>query len=395
MRKKILFIHHSSGIGGGSFCLLNLLREVDLNRFEPMVLLKDDGPLVAEIRKLEISVHLMHSLFTVPYNRPLLVPESLHTYMGIYCSKKDFRSILKSLNPDIVYFNNSMLYPYMAICKEFGIRTIIHIREHWPLTEHRMQLKWFQKGIAENSDHIVAINQYSAGMIPGVEHKMSIVYDWIDFKERDVKYNLSELMGEDVTGKKVFLYTGGMQHIKGVCEVLETFSKICGDDCRLLSLGTYPPELTGIKGKIKVFLNRLGYKVASVRVFEALNKDSRIVSVPSIYEIKNIIEQCYCLLSYFTIPHANLVLAESIILNKPIVAVRTHESEEYSLGGELAMLCTHGDIKEFESIISDLDKNIPDLLNRLTDKSNIIAQKFDRSTNAKLFRQVLERCLSE
>lgn len=75
----------------------------------------------------------------------------------------------------------------------------------------------------------------------------------------------------------------------------------------------------------------LGYKVLSVKLQKMINRDNRIVCVPPTYAIKDIVEKSYCVLSYFTIPHANLALAESVILKTPIIAARTEESEEYSL----------------------------------------------------------------
>ena len=50
--KSILYIHHTSVVGGASYCLLSVLKEVDLTRYTPTVLLKEKGPLVEEIEKL-------------------------------------------------------------------------------------------------------------------------------------------------------------------------------------------------------------------------------------------------------------------------------------------------------------------------------------------------------
>ena len=60
--KRIVFVHQASTVGGGSYCLLNLLKAVDRSQFEPVALLKDDGPLVGEIEKLNIRVELMPSM---------------------------------------------------------------------------------------------------------------------------------------------------------------------------------------------------------------------------------------------------------------------------------------------------------------------------------------------
>lgn len=56
MMKRILFVHQTSAIGGGSYCLLNILREIDKSMIEPVVCLASDGPLRKEIESLKISV---------------------------------------------------------------------------------------------------------------------------------------------------------------------------------------------------------------------------------------------------------------------------------------------------------------------------------------------------
>ena len=60
--KRILFVHHVSSIGGGSYCLLNLLKEVDQEKFQPVVLLQENGPLVSEIEKLGIKVYFFRAV---------------------------------------------------------------------------------------------------------------------------------------------------------------------------------------------------------------------------------------------------------------------------------------------------------------------------------------------
>lgn len=387
--KKILFVHHSSEIGGGSYCLLNLLKELDRDSYVPIVLLKSQGPLAEDISSLGVKVRFLPSLDAVPYNRSLLNPRTVQAYRRALVSLADFKEVLDDIRPDIVYLNNSMLYPYLKVGKGMGIKTVIHIREHWPSEEHRIQLRWFRKGISEYADRIIAINGYSASMVPGCEEKKAIVYDWIDFADRNAYQDMNELMNEDVSSKKIYLYTGGMQSIKGACEVMETFTKVCGDDCRLLALGTYLPKFDGLRGRIKLLLKKFGYRVPSVRIYDAMIRDKRIVGVPATYSIKSIIQQSHCVLSYFTIPHANLVLAESIILKTPVIAVRTSESEEYSLNGELAVLIPFGDICAFEAAVKMADESIPSLKTKLDSRSFMIAEQFDRTTNAQVFNRVL------
>lgn len=225
MRKTILFLHHSSVIGGGSFCLLNILKVIDRTYIEPIVALCVDGPLRLEIEKLGIKVVLFPKMTAIPYNHTLYSISSLKSYSMVMLSIPAFKQLLKMYKIDIVYLNNMMIYNYLKPAKEYGCKTIIHIREHWPLTEHKHQLKWAQEAVRQYADAVIAINKYSASMFASSYNKISIVYDWIDMDSRFEYRPMSEILGEDATNLKVYLYTGGIQKIKGAVEILDAFSK--------------------------------------------------------------------------------------------------------------------------------------------------------------------------
>lgn len=50
---KILYVHQISSIGGASFCLLSILKSLNRDEYEPVVLLKCNGPLVDELKNLK------------------------------------------------------------------------------------------------------------------------------------------------------------------------------------------------------------------------------------------------------------------------------------------------------------------------------------------------------
>ena len=89
----------------------------------------------------------------------------------------------------------------------------MHVREHWPLDEHKKQLEWLRKIVYFNCDKLIAINHYSASIFP--KKDTTIVYDWIDMSNRYKPIPMNVIFGEDVTGKKILLYTGGLLWIKG------------------------------------------------------------------------------------------------------------------------------------------------------------------------------------
>ena len=212
--KTILYIYHTSNIGGGSFCLLNILKTVDRRLFKPVVLLKNDGLLVEEIKALDIDIYFLSKLHTVPYNVSTLTPRKLWNAYSIITGFTGYKQILREVKPDIVYINTMMLYPYLRLAKKMGIKTIIHIREHWPEKEHIWQRKIALQYIDKYADHIIAINSYSASMLDFSLKPKTIVYDWIDMSKRYEERPMSEIFREPMDGKKVYLYMGGKE---GIC----------------------------------------------------------------------------------------------------------------------------------------------------------------------------------
>lgn len=390
--KRVLFLYHTSSIGGGSYCLLNIMKTIDRKTIQPVVLLQAEGPLSEEIKRLGIEVYYMKQLITVPYNTSALTLRNV-----INCFKRQkgvsvFKKLLGEIKPDAVYVNTMMLYPFLKPAKQSGMKTLIHVREHWPEKEHRFQRVKAIKDIKKFSDHIVAINSFSASMVADDSVPVSVIYDWIDLSERYEDYHMADVFKEDIEDKKIYLYLGGLQQIKGTYEVVTTFSRMIEDkNARLLILGIDSTSqlFRGLRGFIKKALAVLGRKTYSQLVIDAINSDSRIQCIPGRYKINNLIKESYCILSYFRIPHANLALAESIILGTPTIAAETSESLEYSDGGRLASLFKINDMSDFEKHIKDFDSRRQELKRSIETGSSAISEMFDKTKNSEKLNQIL------
>lgn len=388
--KSILYLYHTSSIGGGSFCLLNILKTIDRNLYCPAVSLKENGPLVRELQKLGINVYFLKGMSTVPYNASTLTPRKLYNAIRLINSIRKFKDILQEIKPDIVYVNTMMLYPYLRPAKQFGCKTIIHIREHWPEGQHTLQRKIALTNISKYADHIIAINKYSASMLTFSNKPKTIVYDWIDMSSRYEHCPLSDVFEESMEGKKVYLYMGGMQAIKGTLQVIKAFTESIHDNnARLLVMGVKEGAYSvGWRKNIKKILSCLGRPAYTEQVQSAIERDKRIRCIPSRYKINHIIEQTYCILSYFTIPHANLALAESIILGTPSIAARTSESMEYSLNGSMASLFKINDYEEFKNRIREFPKERPQIIENIKEHSMEISKMFDPITNSNKLNEI-------
>lgn len=57
--RRVLFVDHTAELGGGELAMLNLVSHMDRRRYEPIVLLFSDGPLVGRLKAARVPVHIL------------------------------------------------------------------------------------------------------------------------------------------------------------------------------------------------------------------------------------------------------------------------------------------------------------------------------------------------
>jgi len=367
-----------------------MVKRLNYKLFNPIVLLKEKGPLSVELEKLGATVYFENTLSIVPYNTGIFGRNSVKNLLSILISLKKVRCWIKKTDADVVHINTMMMYPYIFLIHNLGKKSVIHIREHWPKKEHRFQFKIAQRIIQKFADQVIAINETSAEMI-GASTKTQVIYDWIDFENREDKIDFVKLFGENIKSLKVFLFLGGTIWLKGALEVVDVFSKqVLSTEARLLVVGCDNENLDfkGIRGVIKKILSYLHFHTYSNKVKLISQKDNRIVFIPTTYHVKSLIEQSFCVVSFFTIPHANLSLAESVWLGKPSIAADTPEAKEYSNDGKAALLFEINNKEEFK------DKILFTLENEVLISENAMEgmkknqEKFDPLRNSNLLNKI-------
>ena len=206
---------------------------------------------------------------------------------------------------------------------------------------------------------------------------------------------LNDVFGEDLAGKKVLLYTGGFLRIKGADYVVNAFkNNVKGDEYRLLILGAdLKKPLVGIRHIIKSFLSHFGYRYYEQEMRDLVKTDFRIRCIPGVYELRHLVEQSFCFVSYFRMPHANLALAENIILGNPCIAADTEESREYSDNGLYAMLVKSNDPDNFTFYLNKFLLENEKWREAAKSGSVKIAQRFDKDYNIKALNETLRELL--
>lgn len=391
-KSNILFIYHVSSIGGGSFCLLNIIRDLDRKKFNPIVLLKSEGPLVTELKKLNIKIIINSSIITAPYNSSLLNLSTLSFFYFLYKSQKVLASVIKKELIEIVYLNTMMMYPYAITTKKMGLKVVIHMRENWPSNEHQIQFRNAKRIISKYVDKIIAINKTSSSILD-LPEKTEVIYDWIEFENRNHMISFSNLFGKDYKSFKIFVSFSGSNKIKGALEIIKTFvEKIHGRDLRLLIVGINDKNFDNsqsLKSLIKKLLRFLKLPVYSDKIKSIAQADDRVIFISPTKQVKQIIEKSFCYLSYPTIPHAILPIAESLYLKNFFISADTLEAREYSVNLFPELLFKINDLKDFENKIHYLLNNEKIIGNNIKKACPIIKKTFERKANKNKINNLL------
>ena len=352
--KTIIFAHHVSKIGGASWCLFEILRELDRSKFNPIVILVLDGPLASRIRKLGIRVIINRYITVFPvYSRNQFVGflQLIRLLASFPQGHKNFFSLCKELKPDIVYLTSSaqLLLAYSA--KKAGVPKIfLHNREHWePVGILRIKSFIRNYQIKNYIDKVFSITQCGADSIH-FPSKSSIIRDWPSFDDES-DYNIRLHLDIDPLAPIVLL-TGGFQSIKGSRDVLEAFSLMQMRDSVFVLIVGCEKALTS-KWKI-ILKNLIGYNSYSDTMIHLAAESDHIFLLPPTLKMKAYIQACDVLVAPFNMPHAAKASLEAQYLNKSTVLYESAEAREYTQNGTSGLIVPAGDIKALANALDTL-----------------------------------------
>lgn len=192
--KKILYLHAGAELYGADIVMLELIKRIDKEKYEPVVILPNDGQLVKKLRDLEVNV--------IVQNYPIL-RRKYFNLKGIikYCfeyikySKKIIKYIKKE-NIDILHINTSAVLEGAYIKKKTGIRTIWHIHEI--LVKPKFISKFIYNIIARYSDEIVCVSEAVKEHFMKITNRrdVKVIYNGVDNSKFNKNINCEYLKKE-------------------------------------------------------------------------------------------------------------------------------------------------------------------------------------------------------
>jgi glycosyltransferase involved in cell wall biosynthesis len=353
-KKIILFAFHCSGIGGGSWCLFEILKNLDQTRFEPYVLLTSAGPLVERIRLLGFPVIVDPKVSEFPIYGERQVAGLLQLLKAILFYPRGFRRFYnhcRQINPDVVYLNSSAQFFLPWPAKKAGVKTVVlHNREHWEpagILKIKLLMKnWMTRHFI---DQVFSITECGIKAI-GFPEKSAVVRDWPSFDDEshlDVRAALG--IAED---QFLILLTGGFQQIKGTRDMIAAASMMTTRErVAVVVLGCSVYQSPAWKLLLKKILCRSSYTES---VMQLAARCRNVFLLQPTLQVKAYLNACDVLVAPFRMPHAAKAALEAQFLGKPVVLYDSLEAREYVLHGETGVIVPHSDIRALAAALDDL-----------------------------------------
>jgi glycosyltransferase involved in cell wall biosynthesis len=127
---RILYVHHEPDLYGSGRAMLRVLGQLDRSRYTPVVLLPKDGPLVDELRKVNVPV-IFHPSLTY-LRRAIRKPLQLAWWLARI--PKDVWGLVRLIRQNrisLVHTNSSIIVTSPLAAWLAGVPHVMHVREFY------------------------------------------------------------------------------------------------------------------------------------------------------------------------------------------------------------------------------------------------------------------------
>ncbi|MFA5306220.1 MAG: glycosyltransferase family 4 protein [Candidatus Babeliales bacterium] len=365
MRQKplrILFIHHGKGLGGAPLSLLYLVRSLDRQKYEALVLFLHNSEVIEMFKKSGVKTLGPVNLMDFPhtkiwwlrwYHLGTLIKALLDTLKTIFVAAP---RIYADYHPDIVHLNTSSLIGWALVAHRLNIPVMWHIRE--PLADGYFGLR---KRLITS-----CVRRYATKIFPichdnarpwQADTKTLVIYNAVDKKLFDPAQTVPDLFLQehhlDAHTPKI-LYLGGISYEKGTHIILEIFKQLRSHlpHAQLIIAGTWQTTSSSWPKKIFPAAQFKNY-VQNLRQ----SCGSSVITIGSCYQIPEAMAASSVVVFPATVGHFARPIIEAGFMKKPVIASNLAPLDELVLHQKTGFLInpwdTSGWVDALITILTD------------------------------------------
>ena len=354
--KNILFIHQSAELYGSDKTLLLLLKNLDKNKFKPIVLLPFDGPLkeALENENIEVVIAPVLKLY-----RKLFTPKNL---IGFF---KDIKAAFKIVNElhkkhqfTLIYSNTLAVLLGIMFAWKNNIKHLWHVHE---IIEKPSLFKKAFVGLLslKSNTHIVYNSQATKvfwELNKSIINKGVVIWNGIEINTPesstselfDIRKNLFLAQPNEI----ILALVGRISRWKGQMILLDAFNNLVqkNENIKLVFVGAPPPNQ-------EKFQEDLEERIASFKL------NDKVLIIPFQNEIHKIWQAIDIAVVPSTEPEPfGMVAIEAMLAHKPIVGSNHGGLTEIIENNATGFLVTPNSVQDLVIALEKLIQN--DLLRK-------------------------------
>jgi glycosyltransferase involved in cell wall biosynthesis len=369
-QKKVLYVHHGSGLGGAPISLSFLLDCIDESKIKAELLCIFRGPVLKVFEDKKAEMIIEDKIF--PFHGSTVSGMSLKLFLMNICRLPKsiyyaFKTV-KRLKPDIVHLNSSSLFAVALATKMVNkeIKVICHIRE--PLLKNSISGFIIKNMNYLLVDQFVAIDQFSASSMK-VKNNIEVVYNAVDFSRYNINAKSNSLrvdLGLNSTDI-VFLYLARISKSNGAIELLDIVEKITAEHANFHFV------IAGFRedGAEKSYVKKVEDRMATLKNVHKL----RFVS-----DVPSLIADVDIMLAPFTEPHFARSVIEASSMGVPSIGSNLGGVNELIIHGKTGYL--YDSMQDFYDYCVELGTNDGLRLKMGSEAEAFARSQFDHKINA-------------
>ena len=349
--KNILFIHQSAELYGSDKTLLLLLKNLDKNKFKPIVLLPFDGPLkeALENENIEVVIAPVLKLY-----RKLFTPKNL---IGFF---KDIKTAFKIVNELHKKYQFTLIYSNtLAVLLGIMFAWKNNIKHLWHVHEIIEKPSLFKKAFVgllslKSNTHIVYNSQATKvfwELNKSIINKGVVIWNGIEINTPesstselfDIRKNLFLAQPNEI----ILALVGRISRWKGQMILLDAFNNLVqkNENIKLVFVGAPPPNQ-------EKFQKDLEERIASFKL------NDKVLIIPFQNEIHKIWQAIDIAVVPSTEPEPfGMVAIEAMLAHKPIVGSNHGGLTEIIENNATGFLVTPNSVQDLVIALEKLIQN--------------------------------------
>lgn len=341
--KNILFIHQSAELYGSDRTLLLLVTSLIKNGMNPVVVLPHEGPLSGELEKAGVKIiyapviKISRKMFTA--RNLLALPKEY------FASLRVIKDSVKEMNIELVYSNTLAVLIGFLYARKYKLPHIWHVHE---IIEHpQVVTKFFKRILQSKINKKLIFNSNATHQFWDPSGKLNAATVWNGIEKpadsgdpEKIKLLRDEagLKPEDI----VIGLVGRINRLKGQQLLLEAFSELSNKNCKLIFVGSPPP-------------NQEEYLINLTDKINQFELQERVKILPFQSDIWNIWEIIDLAVVPSTEPESfGLVAVEAMLCGKPVVASRIGGLSEIVVHQETGILFEARNLAALKDALNEL-----------------------------------------